>query len=190
MQFQPAKRLSSSILASTAIVLTVAGCSGHLTPLGPYTAPPPQRHLGAAIVLQVMRIQPAAPEGGCPAGWGAVTIPTISGPACGRKLGVPVTIASGGVSSVSELPSKSPSGQAPGPAMYGVTVDVPAADVAAVTAIIKQAYDSQAALVTIVAGKAWSAPQVQGPFPGRQLQIALLSENQADQLQHILVSPS
>lgn len=193
MRFQPGKPRSSSILASVlaaaGIVLTVVGCAGQITPLGPDAAPP-QRHLGSPIVLQVMRIQPAAPAGGCPAGWGSVTTPAINGPACGRKVGAPVTITSGGVSPVSELPNKSPSGQTAGPAIYGVTVDVPAADVAAVTAIIKLAYSSQAALATIVDGKDWSAPQVAGPFPGRQLQIAVLSRNQAVQLQRILVPPT
>jgi hypothetical protein len=66
-------------------------------------------------------------------------------------------------------------------------VAVPAADVAAVTAAIRQAYNSRDALGVSVAGKLWEAPQVAGPFPGRQLEIALLSRNQALQLHHILV---
>jgi hypothetical protein len=74
--------------------------------------------------------------------------------------------------------------------LYGLTIAVPAADVAAVTAIIKQAYDSHGAVATSVAGKTWAAPQALEPFPGRQLQIALPSRNQALQLYRILVPSS
>jgi hypothetical protein len=66
-------------------------------------------------------------------------------------------------------------------------VAVPAADVAAVTAAIGQAYNSRDALGVSVAGKLWDAPQVFRPFPGRQLEITLPSRNQALQLHHILV---
>jgi hypothetical protein len=66
-------------------------------------------------------------------------------------------------------------------------VAVPTAEVAAVTALIRQAYDSRDAVGVTVAGKLWEAPQIAGPFPGRQLQIAFLSKNQALQLYRILV---
>jgi hypothetical protein len=66
-------------------------------------------------------------------------------------------------------------------------VAVPAADVAAVTAAIRQAYDSRDALGVSAAGRLWEAPQVVGPFPGRQLGITLPSRNQALQLHRILV---
>lgn len=99
-----------------------------------------------------------------------------------------MTITSAGVSPVTELLGRIPSGQA-GPAVYGITVAVPAADVAAATAIIKQAYDSRGAVAISVAGKIWAAPQTWKPFPGRQLQIALPTRNQALQLYRILVPP-
>jgi hypothetical protein len=66
-------------------------------------------------------------------------------------------------------------------------VGVPATQVVAVTALITRAYDSQGALGVSVAGKLWTAPQVLEPFPGRQLQIALPSRNQALQLYRLLV---
>jgi hypothetical protein len=66
-------------------------------------------------------------------------------------------------------------------------VAVPAADVAAVTAAISRAYDSRDALGVSVAGKLWEATQITGPVPGRQLEIALLSRNQALQLHRILI---
>jgi len=50
--------------------------------------------------------------------------------------------------------------------------------------------DMIAALGVSVAGKTWTAPQVANPFPGRQLQIALPSRNQALRLYRILVPPS
>jgi hypothetical protein len=66
-------------------------------------------------------------------------------------------------------------------------VAVPAADVAAVTAAIRRAYDSRDALGVSVAGQLWEATQIWGPVPGRQLEIALLSRNQALQLHRILI---
>ncbi len=69
-------------------------------------------------------------------------------------------------------------------------VAVPAADVAAVTGVITQAYDSQGAIDISVAGKTWGAPEVIRPFPGRQFEIVLPSRNQFLQLQRILVPPS
>ena len=58
MQFQPGKPRSSSVLAAAlaaaGIVLTVASCAGHLTPLGPNAAPQP-RHLGSPTVRSARR---------------------------------------------------------------------------------------------------------------------------------------
>jgi len=73
--------------------------------------------------------------------------------------------------------------------LYGFIVAVPGADVAAVTAIIRQAHDSGSAVGISVAGKLWQAPMVFRPFPGQRLQITLLSRNQARQLHHILAWP-
>ena len=68
----------ASALAAAGIVLTVASCTGHITPLGPAPTPvamPPPRHLGSSIIVQVMRVQPSTATGGCPAGWVAVSLP-------------------------------------------------------------------------------------------------------------------
>jgi len=66
-------------------------------------------------------------------------------------------------------------------------VGVPAAQVAAVTALIAQAYQSQDAVGVSVDGKLWQAAQVLQPFPGRQFQIALISRSQALQLHRLLI---
>jgi hypothetical protein len=205
MPLQPPPRTSSvlaSVLAAAGIMLTAASCS-HVTPLGPDSAATPphpvagpvmsapvplQRHLGAPITLQVMRSEAATPAGGCPAGSVGVSVPRGAAPiGCYRPVGEPVTITSARVSTVTGDGPPPPPGQ---PAQYGFTVVVPAADVAAVTALITQAHDSRDALGVSAAGKLWEAPQVLQPFPGQQLQIAVLSENQALQLYRILVPPS
>jgi hypothetical protein len=102
---------------------------------------------------------------------------------------MPVTITSAAVSSV--LTYFPPAGQAKGPDLYGFIVAVPDADVAAVTAIIKRAYDTRSAVGISVAGKLWQAPLVFGkPFQGRHLEITLLSRSQAVQLHRLLVPAS
>jgi hypothetical protein len=162
MQFQPRSSSAlASVLAVAGIVITVASCS-HLTPLGP--TPPQPRHLGSPIVLRAMRVQAPTPAGRCPAGF-----TTLSGPApgpslCYRPLGAPVTITSAAVASsplIAQPASPSPGqpSQPAGSASYGLMVAVPAADVAAVTAVITQAYDSQGAIDISVAGKTWAAPK-------------------------------
>lgn len=195
MQFQPGTSRSASALASMlaaiATVLTAVGCTSSITPLGPDATPmPPQRQLGSAIVVQAMNTQPATSSGGCPAGWGPMSVPSLNGPACDRKLGTPVTLTTASVSSILNGPTSSPVGQTAGPPTYLLMIGVPAADVAAVTAIIKQAYDSSGAVGISVAGKTWADPRVVQPFPGRQLQIPLPSKNLAIQLQHLLIPPT
>jgi hypothetical protein len=206
MSFQPPRPSSvlASVVATAGIMLTAAGCS-HLTPLGPDGTPAPPhaapaspvpiplpRHLGSPIILQVMRGVPATSAGGCPAGSVAVSVPPGAAPTgCYRPVGTPVKITSAGVSPVAVLPQPPPPpGRSLGPAQYGFTVFVPAADVAAVTALITQAHDSRDALGVSAAGKLWQAPQVFQPFPGQQLQIAFLNKNQALQLYRILIPPS
>ena len=191
MPSQPAPRPSfvlASALAAAGLMLTLASCTSHITPLGPGPTPvamPPARHLGSPIILQVMRSRPATAAGKCPAGYVALSAPYPG--TCYRSLGTPVTITSAAVSSVSMNRSSPPPGQPKGPALYGFTVAVPAADVASVTVVIKEAYDARGALAVNVAGKTWAAPQVDAPFPGRQLQISLPSKNQALRLYRILV---
>lgn len=225
MPFQRAERppaVLASVLAGAGLILAVASCSGHITPLnaGP-PAMPPARHLGSPIIVQVMRSQPPTAMGGCPVGWVAFLLPPAAlqprpvagspvavpaGPphpvgsggasappaphplhvvaTCYRPVGAPVTITSAAVSPVSTF--EPPPGQN-GPIQYGLTVAVPAADVGAVTAVISQAYNARDAVGITVAGRLWQAPQVASPFPGQQLEISLLSRNQALQLYHLLV---
>jgi hypothetical protein len=209
MQFQPGKPRSLSVLASmlaaAGIVLTVASCSVQVTPLGPDGAPSqlhlgspvaqqaaPIYQLGSPIVVQAMRTQFPTATGKCLAGWSAFTEPGDNGSTCYRPIGKPVTITAASVSSLFEQSPTvpvPPSGQA-GPVSYGFRVAVPRADVAAVTAVIKQAYDSQGAVAISVDGKIWSAPRVAEPFQGQQFQVFLPSKNLALQLQRILIPPS
>lgn len=111
--------------------------------------------------------------------------PPAGGITCYRPLGTPVTISSAAVSSV--LTYTPPPGQATGPDLYGFIVAVPSADVAAVTAVIRRAYDTRSAVGISVAGKLWEAPMALEPFPGQRLQITFLSRNQALQLHHVLI---
>jgi hypothetical protein len=205
----------ASALAAAGVVLAVASCTGQITPLGPHPTPvamPPPRHLGSPIIVQVMRSQPSTATGRCPSGWAAVSLPAGGGPhtatgaapvvpkgasaspappppaasiTCYRPAGTPVTITSAAVSSV--FTYRPPPGQATGPDLYGFIVAVPGADIAAVTAVIRQAHGTGSAVGISVAGKLWQAPQVFKPFPGQRLQLAFLSRNQAQQLYRILV---
>lgn len=188
-RFRPSHELLTlaRLLVPAAIVLAVAGCS-QVTPLGPVapaTTPPP-RHLASPIILQPLRSHSPAPAGGCPSGWFTISAPGSAG-TCYRKLGAPVTITSAAVSPVTTYRPTPPPGQQAQPAQYGFRVAVPAADVAAVTAAIKRAYDAGGALAINIDNKTWEAPQVIQPFPGRQFQIALPSRSQAIQLYRILV---
>lgn len=191
-----------SVLAVAGIGLAVAGCSG-IAPIGPTQAPGPTAvaqatpvgpaprvilyRLGSPIILQVMRGQPATAAGGCPAGLVAAP-PRSPGAApmpCFSPVGTTVTITTAGISEVSaDQQPTPPAGQ---PAFYGFMVAPLAAQVAAVTALIRQAYNSHGALGVTVDGKLWQATQVPSPFSGQQFQIALQSRDQALQLYHLLV---
>ena len=180
----------ASVLAAAGMVLTVTSCS-HLTPFGPgpdRTTPPPPRHLASPIILQVVRSEPSGGPSECPAGSVAVSAPPgAPGLGCYRPVGAPVTITTAGISPVfTERPTRPP-GQPAQPTQYGFMVAVPPAEVAAVTALIRKAYDSRDALGVTAAGRLWEAPQIAAPFPGRWLQIAFLTKNQALQLHRILV---
>jgi hypothetical protein len=108
-----------------------------------------------------------------------------AGVACYRPVGTPVTITSAAVSSVTTDRNQ------PGSAWYVFVVAFPTADVAALTALIQQAYDSGDALGMSVAGKLWQAPQPRHKFPAlRAEQINLLSRTQAFQLYRLLVPSS
>jgi hypothetical protein len=181
---------------------------------------PPARDLGSPIIMQIMRSQPPTPAGQCPAdsialfgsepnvpraavapalpaqpvqGSTATPAPArtptapaapSAGVACYRPVGTPVTITSAAVSSVTTDRNQ------PGPAWYVFVVAFPTADVPALTALIRQAYDSGDALGMSVAGKLWQAPQTRRRFNAlRAEQINLLSRNQAFQLYRLLVPP-
>jgi hypothetical protein len=104
------------------------------------------------------------------------------GVACYRPVGTPVTITSAAVSSVTTYAHQ------PGPAFYGFVVAFPAADVAALTVLIRQAYGAGDAVGMSVAGKLWQAPQPRRKFNElRAEQINLLSRTQAVQLYRLLV---
>ena len=213
---RPTRPLSvlASALAAAGLMLAAAGCS-NITPLGPDPAPvslPPARDLASPITMQVMRSQPATPAGQCPAGSvtlfgsepdvprfaGSVAVPVQGstatpappatppapgvGVACYLPVGTPVTVTSAAVSAVTSYPQQT------GPAAYGFVVAFPTADVAALTAVITQAYDLGDALGLSVAGKLWQAPQTRRRFNAlRAEQINLLSRNQAVQLYRLLV---
>ena len=55
----------ASVLTAAGIVLAVASCTGHITPLGPDQAAtmPPPHHLRSLLILQDMRTQGPAPAG-------------------------------------------------------------------------------------------------------------------------------
>ena len=183
---------SASVLASmlaAGLVLTVAGCS-HLTPLGPDApaAAPPPSHLRSPIVLTAMRVQPPGPAGGCPARFTMISVPGNPGQ-CVRPVDTPVTITSGAVSAVSSFQPRNSSGQVmPGPPIYQIMITLPAADVAAATAVVTAAYDSRGGVDFSVAGRTWALPMVFRPFRSQQLSVALPSKNQALQLHRLLVS--
>jgi hypothetical protein len=182
---------------------------------------PPARDLGSPIIMQIMRSQPPTPTGRCPAGSialfgsepnvprasvalprrvqagsGSTAIPTpaatpatppapSAGVACYRPAGTAVTITSAAVSSVTTNRNQ------PGPASYEFVAAFPTADVPALTALIRQAYDSGDALGMSVAGKLWQAPQTRRKFNAlRAEQINLLSRTQAFQLHRLLVPSS
>ncbi len=192
----------ASVLAAAGIVLAVAGCS-HITPLGPDAAAnlPQPHHLRSPFVLEAMRVQPPTPADGCQAGYTALPganpvavprgrpgVPRAAAQAvsqCYRQTGTPVTITSAAVSPVSL--QKPPPGQK-APAQYDFVITLPAADVAALTAVTTTAYRARGALAISVAGKTWALPMVAGPFSGPQLQIPMPSRNQALQLQRSLAS--
>ena len=190
MPLQLSPRLSSVLVSVLAagLMLTVASCTGHLTPLGPYAAPtmPQPHHLRSPFVLQAMRAQPMKPAGGCPAGY--VALSGAASGQCYRKTGMPVTIASAAVSAVPSSEATPSPGQA-GPDQYdGFLITLPAADGPALTAVNTTAYKARGALAISIARRTWVLPTLGGPWASQQLGI-FLPRNQALQLQRLLGSP-
>ena len=204
------------LTALAGLVLAASGCS-HVTPLGPslpaardlgspitvqvMRSQPPTpagRCPAGSIALvgsepNVARAAVATSPSLVQAGTGSTAAPTLTptpttpppppaGVACYRPAGTPVTITSAAVSSVSTNRNQ------PGPAWYIFVVAFPTADVPALTALIRQAYNSGDVVGMSVAGKLWQAPQPRQKFIAlRAEQINLLSRNQAFQLYRLLV---
>jgi hypothetical protein len=181
MPIQPRTR-PPSVLASllaAGLMLTVASCS-HITPIGPTAATPQPRHLRSPFVLEALRLQPATPAGGCPAG----SVALSGGPGqCYHKLGTPVTITSATVSS--HLPAPPPGQKTH---QYGFVITVPADDQAALTGVTTTAADAHGYLSISVAGRAWLLSRVLQPFTGPNMEITFPSRNQVLQLHRLLVS--
>jgi hypothetical protein len=192
----------ASVLAAAGVVLAVASCTGHITPLGPDQAAtmPQPHHLRSPLVLQDMRTQGLVPPpGGCPAGW--VTLSGAPGQ-CYRKTGTPVTITSAAVSPVFPFRPPPPPGQQAPPVQYGFSITVPAADVPALAAVLPtapgspgpptaSAVTSATPIPTIsVAGRTWVLLGYASPSAGGEFNITLPSRNQALQLQRMLAASS
>jgi hypothetical protein len=195
----------ANVLAAAGIVLAVASCTGHITPLGPDPAAtmPQPHHLRSPLILQDMHTQGlgglVGQPSGCPAGW--VTLSGETGPGqCYRKTGTPATITSAAVSPVFSLRPPPPPGQQAAPVQYGFWITLPAADVSALAAVLPTApglpgpptasvVTSATAIPTIsVAGRTWVLQGFATRFAGRELEVTLPSRNQALQLHRMLAA--
>jgi len=205
------------MLAAAGVLLALAGCGG-VTPLGPDAAPPsfpPSRDLGSPIIMQLMRGQSPTPAGRCPAGsitlFGsdpsvprAAVAPPVRSPepgqtattppapvapsgeptgvACFVPVGAAVRVAAASVSSVTAEQKQQ------GPDWYVFAIAFPAAQVPALTTLIRHAYSAGDALGMSVDGKLWQAPVPRTRFVAlRAEQINLLSKTQAFRLYRLLV---
>lgn len=161
MPFQPRPRLPSvlaSVLAA-GLMITMTGCTGHLTPVGPGTPPQPH-HLRSPIVLQAVRIQPPKQQ----AGAGPAQSRSPGAGQCYRKLDRPVTLTSAAVSTLISVQPATPSGPAAGPRPGVFMVALPGFDAAALTAVTTTATDAHGYLALTVAGRTWLLPKVLAPF--------------------------
>jgi hypothetical protein len=75
------------------------------------------------------------------------------------------------------------------PALYGLNFTLPAAEAAALTAITTKAFDTRDQMAVSTGGKTWGVLMAAGPFTNGQFGILVQSENQALQLQRILIPP-
>ncbi len=181
------------VLASmvAGVALTVVGC-GHITPLGPDAAPRPSQ-LRSPIVLDAMGVQFPSPTGKCPAGYVEIAAPgspTVSAPGsdvgfspCYRDLGSSATFTS---AAVSPYRPRTPSGHG-SPGESGLLITLPAADVAALTAVTTRAYDARGAVDISVASRTWGLPMQLAPLTHGEFAIVLPSSSQTAQLQRLLV---
>jgi hypothetical protein len=136
-------------------------------------------------MLQLVLSQPPSPAGGCPAGYTTLSAPYTDYPevpdACYRSLGKPVTFTSAAVT-MAYQPATSRQ-----PALYGLNFTLSAAAAAALTAITTKAFDTRDQMAVSTAGKTWGVFMTAGPFTNGQFGILVQSENQALQLQHIVI---
>jgi hypothetical protein len=202
--------LASTLAAITiTAVIAVASYTSHLTPLQPDLAAtiPSPSHLGSPIVVQAMLVQlSSSPGGSCPAGYTGMSGPAAQPGQCFRKLGAPVTFTTAGVTSYQPRPPLPPGTSA-------LLIGLPAADVAALTAVTREASDAvprsaipqsagpqksaatpsagpQGAVVISVAGKTWAILVTTQPITAHWFSIVLPGENLALQLERILVPSS
>jgi hypothetical protein len=190
-------------VALAGLVLTVAGC-GQVLPLGPApAAAPAPRHLASPIVMQPGLSQPGASASRCPAGSVAlsgpgaltaapigtspgtpVTSPSTPVGVCFRLLGKPVTFTSAGVALYEQ-----PAGSEPvqHPASWGVSINLPAAEASALTAVTTKLAGTQGQLAIIIAGQTWAMPVTQQPLTNGEFVITTQSRSQALQLQRSLL---
>jgi len=178
----PGRRPAGAGIAVAALALACAGCS-HILPLGP--APPAPRQLASAVILQRVLSQPRSPAGGCPPGYTTLSAPFTDYPevpdACYRNLGKPVTFTSAAVTMAYQPATHQQ------PALYGLNLTLSAAEAAALTAITTKAFESRDEMAVSTAGKTWGVFMTGGPFTSGQFGIMVQSENQALQLQRILI---
>jgi len=170
-------------VAVAALALTVTGCS-QVLPLGP-DAPPVASHLTVPIILQLVLSQPSA--GGCQAGYTTLSAPApdfreVSG-GCYRKTGTPVTLTSAAVT----LYLQPAGGESAQPAMWGLVITVPKAQVAALTAITTKSQHTKDAIAISISGRTWAVALTTAPLTNGQFQIMTQSKSQALQLQRTLV---
>jgi hypothetical protein len=202
MPFQPTPRpvaILASVLAA-GLMLAVASCS-HVTPLGPDPAAtiPPTHALRSPLVLQAVSLQLSTQPGGCPSGSFASPGQPGQPVQCYRYTGKPVTVTSAAVSPVTSFQPPTPQGQQAVPVQYGFSITLPAADVAAVTAVIPAGPGTQGGLPVAtsaagaggfalsVAGRTWVPIGFSTPSPTRQFSVFLAARNQAVQLQRALI---
>ena len=195
----------ASVLAAAGTMLAVASCTGRITPLGPDQAAtmPQPHHLRSPLILEDMRTQGlVAPPGGCPAGWVTLSAGPGQPGQCYRQTGTPVTITSAAVSPVFSFRPPTPPGQQAPPVQYGFSITVPAADVAALAAVLPtgsgppgpptaSAVTSATPIPAIsIAGRTWVLLGYASPSAGGQFDVTLPSRNQALQLQRLLAAAS
>lgn len=174
------RRLAGAGIVLAAVALTCAGCS-QVLPLRPAPAAP--RHLASAIVLQLVVSQPPSQAGGCPAGYAKLSAPTGTQvtDACYRKLGQSVAFTSAGVNNVYQPATNQQ------PAQYGLSITLPAAEAAELTAITTEAFHSRDQIAFSVAGQTWDAPSTTRPFTNGQFEIPVPGTSQVLQLQRTLL---